>query len=249
MKKTLAITFGIIAVAGFAGWRNQREITRATEAYQLAMEEAAALGIQADPDSRLPQNRSRQPRQQVGVVAADLIAFATELQDQPEPSDITLLDEREQRMLDWQRRLFSLDRNEMEQLIAEIDTAAGIRADTRQELLFLVMQTLAESHPDAVLEIIAKSPDLLSHPVGRARAAATALVAGMTTAPDASVAWFKEHLDLFPDHLGSGVTEYVMRRVSLDNPRAAFGLIERLGTLDAEYAVRMITNPARTPVQ
>lgn len=250
MKSSLAITLGIIAVAGFASWRNQQEIARATHAYGLVLEEASALGIQADSGGQLQRTRSRTNRQpHEKVSAADLIAFTTELQNQSDTSDIGLMDERERRTLEWQRRLLALDRTAMEQLIAEIDATAGLRKDTRREVLFLVMQTLAESHPDAALDLIAGSPEMLDHPEARARIASGALARGMATDPEAGTAWLKQHLDLFPAPLGRLVTERAMLGISPDNPKAAFGLIGSIGTLDAEYAVRKITLSARSIAQ
>lgn len=250
MKLSLSITLAIIAAAAIAGWRNHGELVRLTHTYGQVSQQARALGIQ--PGSGTPSHRTRSnlPRHRNdGSLAADLIAFAEELETLPEPTDSALLDEREQRMLDWQRRLSALNPAAMKSLIHEINMAGGMKDESKQDLLFLVLQTFADSHPMAALEVVAGSPDLLKNPEARASVGSIALIKGMETDPAASTAWLKSHRDLFPGDLGRRVTERFMRGTSLINPKAAFLLISELEVQDTGYAIAMITNPARTSAQ
>lgn len=251
MKLPLAITFAIIAAAALLGWRNHRELDRLTRTYQQVRQQADSLGPGDSPSRSSPRRtRSHQPRQlDSAVLAKDLIAFTNELEARPDLPDLPSLDDREQRMLDWQRRLLALDSAAIESLIAEIQTAAGLKEDTRQDLLFLAFQAFAESHPQAALETIATFPDLLKNPDARANVASAALVRGMATGPAASIAWYRDHRDLFPGQAGTAVTERLLLGTSRINPKVAFQLIGDLGLQDPENAVRTLANSARTSAQ
>ena len=125
MKPSAAITIAIIAVAALAGWRNHGQLASVNLTYQQLRQQARALGIEeSSTRNPTPRTRSRQPRQlDSGPLAVDLIAFSKELETVPESSDSQSFDEREQRILDWQRRLSALNPVAMKILIAEVHTA------------------------------------------------------------------------------------------------------------------------------
>lgn len=250
MKFSLSATFAIVAIASFVAWRNHVEITTETRAYEQVQEKARSLGIPADPISSPRGTRSQRAREpDAKTLVRDLIAFAKELETQPEPGTSTALDDREQQMLDWQSRLLALEPAAMKALIAEINAAEGMTEGSRQDLLSLVLETLAESHPQTALEVLGDFPDLIKNPETRANAASIALVNGMKSDPAATVDWYKSHRALFPGETGVWVTERLLRGTSLIDPELAFPLISELELSDAEYAVVMITNPPRTFAQ
>lgn len=246
MRSSVAVTVMIVAATALVAWRNHGEIARETREYERIQKEARSLGISVESFSSPRRDRPQPSRE---TLARDLIAFAGEIGAKPEPVDSKELDDREQRILDWQRRLLGLDPEAMKALLAEINATEGITDDSRQDLLFLVLQTLAESHPQAALEVLADFPDLIKNPEARANAASIALVNGMKSDPAATVAWYKNHRTLFPGESGVGVTEKLLRGTSLIDPKLAFTLIGALELPDAGYAVSMITNPARTVTQ
>lgn len=242
MKFTLAITLAILVGAAIIGWRNHDKLDIATRAYEEIRQQARARGITADAAN--PQRVRSHPSRQLNVrsLATDLIAFAKELNSLPEPTDASSANEREQRMLDWQRRLLALDPAAMKSLIEEINAAGGVEEDSRQDLLFLVLQTLAESHPQAALEILADFPDLLKDPDARGNAAIIALLHGMETDPAAAMAWCENHRDLFPGQTGVSVTSRLLRGIALANPKLAFQLIGELEITDERYVPGMAIN-------
>ncbi len=251
MRFPIAITLTIIVATALAGWRNHGQLASANLTYQQLRQQARAMGIK-ESASQNPSKRTRshQPRRlDTASLATGLIAFASELDTLPKSSDTKSLDERNQSMLDWQRRLLAFDPAAMKNLIAEIHTTPDLNEENRLELLDMVLQTFAESHPQAALELLADSPNLLKNPEVRGYAAYVALLRGMEIDPAACTAWYRNHSELFPGDLAGRVTERLMRRTSLTNPKLAFQLIDELGVQDHNFAVGMITNPAKTSAQ
>ncbi|MES2921482.1 MAG: hypothetical protein V4819_08045 [Verrucomicrobiota bacterium] len=247
MKIPLIITLAILAISGAAGWRNQRKLAAANRDYEQVSRQARSAGIPTD-GSR-PARPQRPQALDFKSLAVGLIGFTKELENQPEPPDTRSSDERELQMLDWQRRLMALDPEMMKALVAEIIAAGDMREETRQELLALVLQTLAESHPQAALEILAESPDLLKNPLSRAYTASIALLHRMETSPADATTWYKAHRDLFPGEAGAEVTGRLLRGTSLIDPKLAFGLIGELEIADVKRGVGTICWPAHTPAQ
>ncbi len=247
MKIPLIITLAILAISAAAGWRNQRELAAANRDYEQLSRQARSAGIATDGARRARPHRSQ--ALDFKSLAAGLIGFAKELERQPEPPDTKSSDDRELRMLDWQRRLLALDPAAMKAIIEEINATGDMREETRQDLLSLVLQTLAESHPQAALENLSDSPDLLKNPQARADVASIALVHGMETSPAETTAWYKAHRDLFPGEAGAEVTRRMLQGTSLIEPKLAFGLIGELEIADVEHAVGAICWIAHTPAR
>ncbi|RYD23983.1 MAG: hypothetical protein EOP88_01970 [Verrucomicrobiaceae bacterium] len=251
MKRPVFITFAIVVAATIVGWRNHSELAIATQALEKARHQARLLGIaENSPQGTSLRTRSRQQLPtDIAATARSLIEFAREIEHGSESSDTALLDDRDQRMLDWQRRLLALEADEMNRLIAEISETTDLEYEGRRQLLLMVFETFAQSHPGPALDAIATSPDLLADDWDRAAVVTAALVRGMETDPAISTDWWKKHSDLFPSESRQAVTERLIGATSLLNPKTAFQLIGNLGNLDPDYAVGMITNSARTDEQ
>lgn len=252
MKLPIILTLSILSLAALVGWKNHRELTAANSILRQVSQQAASLGIAADPTGKPVSKRSRRhdsPTENVKTLAAGLLEFARELETLPEPTDETAADDRQQRMLDWQRRLAALNPKAMKELLAEIYAATGIKDATRQELIHLALQTLAETHPRETLDLIAATPDVLTSDYARAETVSAALVRLMEAEPTAATAWYKEHRGMFKGRTGDWLTERLLRRSGLINPKAAFALIGELGLPNVEYSVGMIINPARNPAE
>lgn len=250
MKFSLTTTLVIVTVTALVAWWNRGEIAIQTHALERIGKEARALGIVVDSPIHPRPNRPQSFRElDTRTLASKLISFAKEIETQPEPGSVTSIDDGEQLILDWQRRLLALDAAGMKALIAEINASGNLADGVRQDLLFLVLQTVAESHPLAALEVLADFPDLFKNPDTRANAASAALVNGMKSDPATTVDWYKKNRTLFPGQSGVAVMERLLRGTSLINPKLAFALIGELQIADAESAVVMITNPTRSLAQ
>ena len=248
MKTSLILTFSILSLAALLGWKNHRVLTAANQSLREVSREASVLGVPTESSGKpTVQRPHREERtvEDVKTLAAGLLDFARELETVPEPADGAAADERQLRMLDWQRRLAALDPEKMKELLAEINAATGIKDETRQELLQLALQTLAETHPQETLDLIASTPHVLTNPYGRAKAVSTALLRLMESEPTAATTWFKEHRGMFEGKTGDWLTERILRGTGLINPKTAFALIGELDLPNVEYAVGMIINPAR----
>ncbi|RYD36817.1 MAG: hypothetical protein EOP87_04760 [Verrucomicrobiaceae bacterium] len=248
MKASIAITLAILTAASLMGWRNQTELARATHALENARQQARDVRLGGEPsDNTTRRTRpQRSLRTDSTTLAKDLIALARELETASGASDSSLSDEREERMNAHQRRLLALDPEEMNHLIGELRDAPDLRDESKQEILLLVFQSFTESHPHAALEAISGSPDLLTNGEARASAITSALVLGMENDFAASTAWFRNNRGLLPGDLEGRVAARVMPRAALIDPEAAFKLIGNFGSLDPEYAIRLVTGPAKT---
>jgi hypothetical protein len=188
-------------------------------------------------------------RDDVKTLAAGLIALARELEDLPDPQELVLLEDRQQRLLDWQRRLANLEPAAIKELIVAINRSTHIRDETRQDLLLLIVQAFAEKHPQETLDLLAEIPFVLANSQARAEAASLALLRCMERSPSAAIEWYKTHRAGFPASEVHWLTEQFLRGTSTINPKFAFSLIGELKLPDLDYAVRMITNPARTAAE
>lgn len=237
MKISLLLTAAILLAGAALGWKNQQRINTAqTQATQVV----AAARHNIPPPDPTSTHRPR-PTTDIPTLAAELIAFARELETNPETSSPG---QREQTILDWQRRLSSLNPGQIKTLIAEIQKSP-LEDSTRDDLLRITLQALSANHPAETLSILSTDPDLFKNPWLRASVATEALLRGMEKDPAASIAWFKENRGTFGDTARDHITEKLLRGTGIIDPKLAFRLISDLSIADSGYAVRMILNPSR----
>lgn len=251
MKASLLLTAFILAAGGMAGWALRAKTNEAHETLRsverTAGETRAARDLAGKEPTEGNHNRSQLAySSDPAFLSKELLAFAKTLDNSPNPQDKAAADARRMEMLDWQRRLTGLEPERMLELIAEIQSADDLSKENRQGLLRLMLQALSEQHPLEALQIFSQQPNLLE---GRswntASLVADAMVRGMGQDPEATIRWFKENRESFPERVRDSMTERLLRGTGQSNPEAAFRLIKGLEIQNSEYAVSMITNPAR----
>ena len=250
MKISLIVTFVIVVLASVIGLRNRQALAAADSVLRETLTQARSLGVPLDPSGGvLPRSRHHQraqPATDVKTLAAGLIELARESATAPKGVPAEDL---QQRVLDQQRLLLALDATAMKELVAEINLAAGIEDETRQELLVFVFQAFVESHPRAALDFFAGNPDLLKNSNARAEIAVTGLVRCMESDPDGAIRWYQDHRGLFAGSDGDTVIDGFISGTALLDPKLAFSLISTLGHPNIGHAVGTIVHRARTPTQ
>ncbi len=250
MNAPLLLTACIAAATLALGFRNHRQLDAVDTAYRQALQQAGSRASSPDPSGNPrhghshDRSRSRIP-DDPRALAAELIAFIQGLNTPGGGGD------RRQRTLDWQRRLSAAKPSVMKEIIGEIETATGIDDGTRGDLLHLLLQSLAENHPQTALELLAGTlPPLRSYHV--ADIITLSLLRLMETDPAVAIDWYRRHRSIVPKSdtdWQQMITEHLLRGASLIDPRVAFSLIEVFELSDNEHAVGMIANTARTAAQ
>ena len=238
MKISLIVTFVILVLASVIGLRNRQALAAADSVLRETLTQARSLGVPLDPSGGvLPRSRHHQraqPATDVTTLAAGLIELARESATAPKGVPAEDL---QQRVLDQQRLLLALDATGMKELVAEINLAAGIEDEIRQDLGVLVFQAFVESHPLAALDFFAENPDLLKNSNARAEIAVTGLVRCMESDPDGAIRWYQDHRGLFAGSDGDTVIDGFISGTALLDPKLAFSLISTLGHPNIGHAV------------
>ncbi len=250
MNAPLLLTACIAAATLAFGFRNHRQLDAANTAYRQALQQAASRknspNLSEKPQRVRSLDRARSQRSNdPQILAAELIAS---MQGSDTPGNDR---DRRQLMLDWQRRLSALKPSLLKEIIGEIETATGIGDETRRDLLHLLLQSLAENHPQTALELLSGNPPPLQG-YRVADAVTLSLLRLMEMDPAAAIDWYRQHRSIVSGtdtDWEQVVTEDLLRGSSLIDPKVAFSLIKEFELSDAERSVGMIANATRTAAQ
>jgi len=247
MKASLILTLIILAGGAAADWIIRGKTAAANDALQSATapEAASGTGKNSPQDVGHPRPRTAMA-QDTASLTAGLLAFAKELEAMSGKDDLATLDARQDAMLDWQRRLTSLEPEQVKELIAGIRNAPDLDGELRQSVQRLLLDALMERHPLAVLEIITDEPDLLADPGWKTRVTSDAMIRGLEQNPAETVDWYKKHRADFPEPTQDIIVNRVLRAAGQTDPAMAFRMITDLEIRNIEYAAASIASSART---
>jgi hypothetical protein len=247
MKASWILTLIILAGGAIADWFIRGKTTAADHALQSATVHHATSASRKNStqDAGHPRPRTAMA-QDTASLTAGLLAFAKELEAMSAKDDLATLDARQDAMLDWQRRLASLEPVQVKELIAGIRNTPDLDGELRQSIQRLLLDALMERHPLAVLDIITDEPDLVADPGGKTRVISDAMIRGLEQNPVETFEWYKKHRADFPEPTQDIIVDRVLRAAGQTDPALAFRMITDLEIRNIEYAAASIASSART---
>ncbi len=256
MKFSLALALVILVVAAGFGWRDHRRIVAARDTHQHLAAEAASRGIAVtDPtadggveSARLTKRQRESSEADARLVAADLIAFAKEL-EAIQKAGGEFDESFQQRIIEYLDRLLSLDAANLKILIAGLRADRELKDNTRNGLIGLSVMTLANDHPQAALALIGESEDFFKIGGMGGRAIGSALAQWAKDDPLAALDWLRSDGAKHPDLVNEEAKRGLLAGTAAHDPGLAFKLIGELGIKDANASIEAIVAAARSPDQ
>ena len=225
MKTSIALTLLILALGLPLGWRNRQQLMKARERHaQLVAEAARSGGIHHDSTSRKKAERitkgEHESKQQIAMkIAADLIAA----RKNGNGNEIT-----QDASLDSLAAVAAMDADQLNFLFPEILASKELTDEARQSLLFSLAE-VASDHPQAVLTLVIKSPDLLKI-VGLGKIlVSSALVKWAKDDPQAALAWVRLNQEIFSKSTDQEGRLRFISSAAEKHPALALRLVNDLG--------------------
>lgn len=241
MKASLQSAVVILAVCGYLGWEKRVALATAREEHDRVLAEAAALGI--DPSApaaddlkhfaaKLQRRESSAREAQAISYASKLVAFVKKMKEM-EHSGNEPNEAQQQEILSMLAEMIALDAAQLKVLIAELRRSPDLDDSSRREVLNLSMMMLASEHPEAALNLVAESSDLLE-PQHRDQAITAAIGKLAKDNPLAAVDWIRRHLKEHPELASNNARKSAVEGISAQDPKLAFSLL-REWTMTADF--------------
>lgn len=183
----------------------------------------------------------------VGLLAArEILDFARELeanQRDGKPIDVAT----RQRLLEKIEQLQSLNAVQLGILLGEFRSASGIDDQTRRGLVSFAMHTLANTHPEAALELFLNDTDLREiGGLGEAFLSST-MSSWAGANPVKALTWLRTNEGKHPALVTDAVRVALVTGVSKQDMRSAFGLLSEFGLEKPDDALAKIASSADSP--
>jgi hypothetical protein len=258
MKASLTITAIILAVAGIMGWQNHAKLTDARDVRKRLVEEARALGLEAEevlkggssPRRMKTQREAGEDKQaHAKDFAKRLAAFANEMKkaqesgEEPDPG-------MQKRIFAIIDEMLNLDASQLKTLVAELRVLPDVDEEMRRGIIGFAIMTMAEDHPAAALALFTESSDILSEGGGPSNHVVTsALAKWAEDDPMAALEWVRANAKTHPDVVNDKTQLGILTGAARQDPRLAFKLIGELGVKNPREAGEGIARAVKTPAE
>ncbi len=249
LKISLAASIVILTIAVGVGWRDHQRLISSHERNARAIFQAAALGISpgspGKQDAVLITKREREPRDAAWKrEVAELFALLKKAdaavdQEKINPEFKTALE-----------RMVSLGPEATELLIRDLLADKGLKPQTREGMLGMMLMKLSSDNPQAVLRLL---PDLSGVMVekGEDQHMRDILLSASLTNwgkkdPRAVGKWIRDNGAKFPGAINDSIKCGVLSGAATGDPALALSLIDEMEIEDKDQAVILISRAART---
>jgi hypothetical protein len=242
MRVSIVVT-ALILVAGSAiGWRQHTRLARLQAAHPQLLIQAAAQGIPVAAQGHRSAQRLRAPQPAADEVTAELLAFAKDLELQPDAGG-EFEEAFKLRSMALVERLLLLNAAQLKDWIGRLYAETDLSDSARQRWIHFCIPLLAEDHPAAALEVVASAsewgmdldPQMLAATLGR----------WAHHDPEAAVEWLRHHSDLAND----AVQRQLIAGSVAVNPALAFTLIGEWHWEDPAAAHDAVIEAGKTAAQ
>ena len=245
MKTSVAVSVFILAIGlGFGWWNHQRFAFAEGTQKQLLSALAKNGVIISSGDLGRITKLTREDTLERGEHATRRIIELEKAADGLPDSDKENLVLYQKLRRDRAILVKSLDSVGLKHLINTAKAEEGLSKKSREKLIFFALTNLAIDYPQAVLEIIVSTPDLVGSGDLSKYNVSFALGRLARENPTAALAWFKENKERFPD---SNSADKIIIGTATHDPKLAFSLIRELNVKDERKAVKDILNTAVSP--
>ena len=161
MKIPLLVTIPLLAILAGLGWHNQQQLGDLRSTHARLAARTASHGVLLAPAAPAEAVRfSKGPRPDLAAeakqVAAGLVAYVVESRSEKSADPEFMA----RRRLEETERVQSLNGPQLKILIAELQSAAGVGAGRRPELLRFAIGELIKTDPQSALAILLETPEL-----------------------------------------------------------------------------------------
>lgn len=248
-KISIVATAVILVVGGGAALSRQRKLAVISKEKHELVEKAKDLGIPLPEPTKSASKKDKpsEANDQAAAVAAQMVAFAQELENREKAGDAT--DEGfEQRGLGIQTRLLELDSTQIHAVIGALGEARQLSGETRQSMICMVISMLGETKPAEALAIYAESAALLDGSATGSAVISSTLETWAKQDPLAALAWMRKNAQLHPEMTDDAKRDLVASAARRD-PQLAFQIMDEIGVDDRDAAIDAVVGTAKTPEQ
>ena len=252
MKISIALTALILAVGAVIGWQDHRHLISAGETHSKLVSEAGKLGIAVDsanPAAAPHVTKRERENREVSAkdTAADLIAFAKEMEAMEKSGKGRPDEGMQKRILDLMDKMMALDAGQIKILIAELRACTDLKDETRQNIIGFSIMTLANDHPQAALALFTESGDLMKDNRMGGHVVSSALARWAKDDPAGALEWVRKNAETHPDLVTDEAKRGIIKGAAANDPKLAFKLIGELGLKQSSQAISDIVGAAKTP--
>jgi hypothetical protein len=264
MKFSIALTLLILVLGIASNWQTHQQLVFVREYHAELVAKAAQSGIPTEPMRRRDDSpntkRMRENAQGNGkALAADFITAVIETEAFKRKNVIA--DEALKRKnLDLLASVMSLDSDQIRILISELLLASKELKVGQREELREILAGIANDHPQAALELFAKSAAIINEYSFGKQILNTSLTKWAIEAPMATVEWVRKNGEKFPELIDrntkckilSSATENhpeltlpVIKGLGLEQDLNALSIVEKLPKNAAERMAALVAIPAK----
>lgn len=245
MKVSVAVSILILAIGIGLGWQNHQRLVSAASAHTKLRTAADKNGmmIRSGNVGRVTKLEREDSTKRGGLAAQKIIELekAMDVLPDPDKENLVLFQKlyRDKAIL-----VQSLDAVGLKNLITSAGEDESLSKKSRARLIFSSLNNLAIDYPQAALEMISSSRDLIGNEDFSKYSVNFALGRWARENPTAALAWFQENKERFPD---SDSADKIIIGTATHDPKLAFSLIRELSVKDESKTVKDIVDTAVSP--
>jgi len=241
MKTPILLCAAILFAGGIVGWRDHQHLLAVRATHDAVVAEAAKRGISNNHPIRVTKRKREDIEAAARQCAADYIRFIKLRNQSSEDGES---DERKQ--MEFDARLKSLDAGQWEILLIELCTSDELMNGARQGILYNLITSFADAHPQAALEFLSDHGDLVQdarakHLIG------TALSAWSRDQPLAALEWVRGNGADYPGLITEETKRRMVIAAATQDPQTAFTLVRGLDAGDFTVMMGEMIGIANTP--
>lgn len=222
MKFSVTFTLFIIALGIVINWQTHQQLVFVRECHTELVAKAAQSGVPAEPTPRQDNSRNtkrvRENTKGNGkALAANFIATIIEIDALKRKSGIvdkTL----EKKNLDLLASVNSLDSGQIKILISELLLANKDLKESQRDELRHNLIGIVNDHPQATLELFAKSVAIITEYSFGRQIIYTSLSTWAMEDPMASAEWMHKNSDKFPDLIDQTTRSGIINDIAVSHP-------------------------------
>lgn len=252
MKVSITLTVIILAIGLVSGFMHQEQVTLLRKDRERLATRAAELGVQVEflrsSDRSKPSKRRQDNRDYSALPVFEQLSAYRRAMEELRKSGDDCGPALQNQGFDLMERLMDLDPKEMIQVIDTLvaEEPQPDHEDSRQQMIGLSIQMLAENHPDLALSLFTTSRNLIDELEHGETVIKTSLANWAQKDPAAALAWIQQNRENVPEIDRSEMISSTLAGAAKTDPKLAFKLLSETET-DKAHVVGVIAEAAQSP--
>lgn len=252
MKVSITLSVVILAIGLVFGLMHQEQLTTLRNDQERLAMRAAELGVHVEsphssgrPKPAKGQHRNREESTRPAIEQLSAYRLAMEelrLSGHDAGPDL------QNQGFDLMERLMDLDPDELKKIINSLlaENPQPEQMYSRQQMIELSIQMLAEDHPDLALSLFTHSTKLIEELKNGGNLISTSLANLARKNPAAAVAWIQQNGENMPAFSRNEMKNSALAGAAQTDPKTAFNLLSEMGGEKAD-AIQRIAEAAHSP--